>query len=119
MKQIRRLDRSSWLILLAFTLGVLLLVFAILYPFVLRDLFIKCEIFRYIRENRDAIAVEPVNGYQAFVYYHTGTWDTDLKIGYYYSEDDIIRGHRGGWFGETTDSQYKEGYRYPYKGDSG
>lgn len=83
---------------------------------------IQKEITAYVIENKDAIEIDSPLGHRAFHYTSTGTWDTEVNCGYYYSSEDIyLFTHKnplydeGGIYGVTLSSEnstpYKNGYR--------
>ncbi len=50
---------------------------------------IRKEIFSYVLENKDTIEIDSPLGHQAFHYFSTGSWDTEINYGYYYSPEDV------------------------------
>lgn len=49
---------------------------------------IRSDVFRFVLENKGTIEVTAPHGNQAFHHTDTGSWDTSVYFGYYYSEED-------------------------------
>jgi len=50
---------------------------------------IQKEITAYVLENKSTIEIDSPLGHQAFHYFGTGSWDTEVNYGYYYSPEDV------------------------------
>ncbi len=72
----------------------------------IQDQKIKNDTFRYVLENKDTIQLNPSVNHQEFIFTTTGSWDTYVEYGYYYSADDTYD------IKPTEESKYKRGYRY-------
>lgn len=53
-----------------------------------QDSQIKNEIFAYVTQNKDSIALEDPDKYQEYFYTATGLQDGGVEYGYYYNPDD-------------------------------
>lgn len=70
---------------------------------------IRKEIFSYVLENKDTLALEVVPG-REIEYAYTGFWDASVEYGYYYSEHKEIP--------SSPECRYRSGYRFDgYGGD--
>ena len=49
---------------------------------------IRRDVLDFVLENKDTIEVTSPHGKQAFHYKDTGSWDTSVYFGYYYSAED-------------------------------
>ena len=49
---------------------------------------VRSDVFAFVLENKDAIDITSPYGEQAFHHADTGSWDTSVYFGYYFSEDD-------------------------------
>lgn len=87
-----------------------------------RDWQTKNKIFDYVLENKDSIEIDAPFGHQAFHYTSTGSWDTEVNYGYYYSpEDAYLFTHedplydKSGIYGSPLSLEhstpYEDGYR--------
>lgn len=90
----------------------------------LQDWQTKNEIFDYVLENKDSIEIDAPFGHQAFHYTSTGSWDTEVNYGYYYSpEDAYLFTHEdplydeSGIYGVPLSLEYSTPYRNGYRDD--
>ncbi|MDR0952127.1 MAG: hypothetical protein LBM18_04315 [Oscillospiraceae bacterium] len=68
---------------------ILILIFALVYTDGSEERQITKEIFEYVEQNNDNIEFETTTDCYAFYYDSTGSWDTQVDYGYYYSENDV------------------------------
>ena len=83
---------------------------------------IQKEITAYVLENKDTIEIDSPLGHQAFHHFGTGSWDTEVNYGYYYSPEDVHlfiyenplfdgSGIYGVPLSSENSTPYKNGYR--------
>ena len=70
-----------------------------------QDQQIKKDVFEYVLENKDTLQLDAPRNHQEFIFTTTGSWDTYVEYGYYYSEDDTYS------ITPTKEREYKNGYR--------
>ncbi len=85
---------------------------------------IQKEITAYVLENKDTIKIDSPLGHQAFHYFGTGSWDTEVNYGYYYSPEDIYLFayedplyEESGIYGPPLSLKYSTPYRNGYRDD--
>lgn len=85
---------------------------------------IQEEITAYVLANKDSIEIDAPFGDQAFHYTSTGSWDTEVNYGYYYSPEDIfLFTHKnplydeGGIYGVPLSLEYSTPCRNGYRDD--
>ena len=71
----------------------------------IRDRQIREDAFQYVLENKDTLQRDAIRSHQEVIFTTTGSWDTYVEYGYYYSEDDTYI------FTPTKEAEYKRGYR--------
>lgn len=71
----------------------------------IQDQKIKNNTFRYVLENKDTIQLNPSDNRQNFIFTTTGSWDTYVEYGYYYSADNMYS------INPAEENKYKKGYR--------
>ena len=71
----------------------------------IQDQQIKKDVFEYVLENKDTLQLGALHNHQEFIFTTTGSWDTYVEYGYYYSEDDTYS------ITPTKEREYKNGYR--------
>lgn len=82
---------------------------------------VRSDVFKFVLENRDAIDITSPYGEQAFHHTDTGSWDTSVYFGYYFSVDDNYRfiyedplwggGEYGSSISPNESRAYKKGIR--------
>lgn len=76
-------------LLIAFVLLILVIFLIIGWQADMEQSKIQKEITAYVLENRDTIEINSPLGHQAFHYFGTGSWDTEVNYGYYFSPEDV------------------------------
>ena len=85
---------------------------------------IQKEITAYVLEHKSTIEIDSPLGHQAFHYFGTGSWDTEVNYGYYYSPEDVYLFayedplyDESGIYGPRLSLKHSTPYRKGYRDD--
>jgi len=128
VKPVKKLTKALLIIITCVCCAALLLVLIFALPGMIGGLVgcieqqkMRSDVFEFVLGNKDTIEVTAPHGKQAFHYNDTGSWDTSVYFGYYYSaEDNYLFIYEdplwgGGEYGSTISPNesrsYKKGIR--------